>query len=254
MVAVYLVEYFPIARPRALLGHQNYQRLLEQIKYVQKLHPMRTFSGFKISAAGENSTVYSTLREKLSANIQLPYNPDEGDLLLRIRPSSLQTDGWEVMVRLSPRPLSTRTWRIHNMRGALNATIAAAMINMSQPQPFDRFLNMMCGSGTLLVERVLQGPAAVIVGVDTNAEALRGALKNMSVEHADQHILLLNTDATRTPFLEETFDVICADLPWGQLVGSHEQNTALYPSFGRGDTYCGVSSTTYRLNARSNVV
>ncbi len=231
VVAVYLVEYFPIARPRALLGHQNYQRLLEQVRHVQKLNPTRTFSGFRISAAGENSTVYSTLREKLSEDIQLPYNPDEGDLLLRIRPSSLQTDGWEVMVRLSPRPLSTRTWRIHNMKGALNATLAAAMIDMSQPQPSDRFLNMMCGSGTLLVERVLQGPAAVIVGVDTNVEALRGALKNMSVERSDQHILLLNTDATRTPFLEETFDVICADLPWGQLVGSHEQNVSLYPQF-----------------------
>ena len=231
VVAAYLVAYFPIARPRALLGHQNYQQLLEQIRSVQALYPKGTFSGFRISAAGENSTVFSTLYEKLSEDIQLPYNPDEGDLLLRIRPSSLQDDGWEVMIRLSPRPLSTRAWRVHNMKGALNATIAAAMIDMSQPQLSDRFLNMMCGSGTLLIERVIQGPAAVVVGVDTNVEALRGALKNTLVERSGQRILLLNTDATRTPFLEETFDVICADLPWGQLVGSHEKNNALYPQF-----------------------
>jgi len=231
IVAAYLVAYFPIARPRALLGHQNYQHLLEQIRSVQALHPARTFSGFRISAAGEDSTVFSTLREKLSEDTQLPYDPDDGNLLLRIRPSSLQDDGWEVMVRLSPRPLSTRAWRIHNMKGALNATIAAAMIDMSQPHPSDRFLNMMCGSGTLLIERVVQGSAAVVVGVDTNVEALRGALKNTLVERSGQRILLLNTDATQTPFLEETFDVICADLPWGQLVGSHEQNDALYPQF-----------------------
>ena len=231
VVAVYIVEQFAIARPRALLGHQNYQHLLQQIQAVLKLHPSGAFSGLRISAAGENSTVFNTLCESLSKVIQLPFKQDDGDLLLRIRLSSIQATSWEVLIRLTPRPLSTRSWRTFHMQGALNATLAAAMIEMSQPNSSDRFLNLMCGSGTLLIERIAQGPAAVIVGVDTSVEALRGALKNASVGNIAQRILLLNADAMYTPFLEETFDVICADLPWGQLTGSHEQNAILYPKF-----------------------
>lgn len=231
IVAVYLVEQFAIARPRALLGHQNYQHLLQQIKVVLKLHPVGAFSGLRVSAAGENSTMFNALCESLSKDIQLPFKQDDGDLLLRIRLSSLQPDNWEVLIRLTPRPLSTRAWRTFNMQGALNATIAVAMVEMSQPHASDRFLNLMCGSGTLLIERIAQGPAAVIVGVDTHVEALRGVLKNASIGNVAQRILLLDADATHTPFLEETFDVICADLPWGQLTGSHEQNAILYPRF-----------------------
>ena len=35
----------------------------------------------------------------------------------------------------------------------------------------------------------------------------------------------------RFTFLESSFNVICADLPWGQLIGTHEQNTDIYPRF-----------------------
>jgi tRNA G10 N-methylase Trm11 len=31
------------------------------------------------------------------------------------------------------------------------------------------------------------------------------------------------------PFAEASADVICADLPFGQLVGSHQENVHLYP-------------------------
>ena len=32
------------------------------------------------------------------------------------------------------------------------------------------------------------------------------------------------------PFPENSFDVITADLPWGQLIGSHQENEWLYPA------------------------
>jgi len=231
LVAVYLVQQFPVARPRALLGHQNFQALIAEIQTALALHPPHTFTSFRISAAGENSTVFHTLREQISEAIQLPYDAENGDVLLRIRPASPAPDEWEVLVRLTPRPLSARAWRTYNMQGALNATIAATMITLSRPAPTDRFLNMMCGSGTLIIERLAYGPAAVVVGVDIEVDALRGTLKNTEQGDISRHVLLLATNATQLPFLESSFNVICADLPWGQLVGTHEQNSDLYPRF-----------------------
>lgn len=231
IVAVYLVQQFPVGRPRALMGHQNFQALIAEIQTVLALHPTHTFNSFRISAAGENSTIFQTLREQISETIQLPYDAENGDLLLRMHPASLASDAWEVLIRLTPRPLSARAWRTYHMKGALNATVAAAMIALSQPEPTDRFLNMMCGSGTLLVERLAYGPAAVAVGVDIEVDALRGTLKNTEQGDISRYVLLLATDATQLPFLENSFNVICADLPWGQLVGTHEQNNDIYPRF-----------------------
>ena len=229
IVAAYLVQSFPVPRPRALLGHQHYHLLLQKIEEVCRLHPPHTFSGLRINAAGAISPVFSTLKEQLSRDIGLPADEEQGDLLLRVRPASLSVPGWEVLIRLTPRPLSTRTWRVFNMQGAVNATIAAAMIEMTGPRPDDRFLNLMCGSGTLLVERLQKCPAAVAIGCDLDGEALRGAQQNLEQAGVARNVLLCRADATGLPFLSGTFNVLCADVPWGQLTGSHEANRELYP-------------------------
>ncbi|HEU5227462.1 MAG TPA: methyltransferase domain-containing protein [Ktedonobacteraceae bacterium] len=228
VVAVYLVLRFPIPRPRALLGHQQYQQVLQGIKEVRLLHHIATFSGLRISAAGENSSVFAQLKEQLSQDTGLPVI-EEGDLLLRVRPASILQSGWEVLIRLTPRPLSTRPWRVFNMKGALNATVAAAMIELTHPDPTDRFLNLMCGSGTLLVERLQRCPAAVAVGCDLNTEALQGAQLNLERGGVARNVLLFASDATDLPFLPGTFTALCADVPWGQLTGSHQANKTLYP-------------------------
>ena len=150
-------------------------------------------------------------------------------MLLRIRPSSLEASGWELLTRISPRPLSVRPWRVHNMDGALNATIAAVMIEMTSPRPNDRFFNLMCGSGTLLIERLLRCPARAAIGCDIDAAALASAKENLRASKLSSPVELLEMDATALQFPANTFNAICADLPWGQLVGSHQHNADLYP-------------------------
>jgi tRNA (guanine6-N2)-methyltransferase len=229
IVAVSLLEIFAVPRPRALLGHQHYHRLLEQIEQVRRLHPPRTFVGLRISAAGASSSVFSQLKAQLQSDTNLPADVENADLLLRVRPARYASSGWEVLLRLTPRPLATRGWRVYQMKGAMNATVAAAMVEMTDPHPDDRFLNLMCGSGTLLIERLLRGPAAVVVGCDLNSEALRGAQQNLEQSHTAGKVLLCQADATQLPFLPASFRVLCADVPWGQLTGSHETNRGLYP-------------------------
>jgi ubiquinone/menaquinone biosynthesis C-methylase UbiE len=228
VVAVYLVGFFPIPRPLALLGHQSFQRLLGLVRTALDLHRPGDFATFRISAAGEDSPAFARIREELAGYTGLGFEPKNADLLLRVRRAVLHPDGWEVLVRLSPRPLSVRPWRVHNMPGALNATVAAAMVEMTRPRPGDRFLNLLCGSGTLLAERLLRCPARVAVGCDVDPAALAGARANLEAAGLAGAAQLLEMDATRLRFPAGSFDVICGDLPWGQLVGSRRTNPELY--------------------------
>jgi tRNA (guanine6-N2)-methyltransferase len=229
IVAVYLVQHFPVPRPRALLGQQHFQALLQQIETVRRLYPAHIFTSFRVSAAGEDSSTFARIKAEISQATGLTFDPGEGEMFLRIRPSSLEASGWELLTRISPRPLSVRPWRVHNMEGALNATIAAVMIEMTSPRPNDRFLNLMGGSGTLLIERLLRCPASAAIGCDIDAASLASAKENLRASKLTGPVELLEMDATALQFPASAFNAICADLPWGQLVGSHWHNVDLYP-------------------------
>lgn len=227
--AVYLLEHYAVPRPKALLGHQHFTRLIAQINTVRSLHPPDAIRSFRISAAGSTSSVFLRLRDEIKAATGLVYDENEADLLLRVRTADVFRDGWEVLARLTPRPLSARDWRVCDMEGALNATIAAAMIALTGPRPDDRVLNAMCGSGTLLVERMLAGPVDVIGGCDTDPVALRCATANLTASGHVHEVDLFDLDAAKLDLPDACLDMLCADLPWGQLVGSHEANRTLYP-------------------------
>ncbi|MDE0610875.1 MAG: methyltransferase domain-containing protein [Anaerolineaceae bacterium] len=224
-----VVQHFDIPRPAAFLGHQHLTRLLRQIDVVRSLQESGSFRSFRISAAGRDSAVMQRLKEAIARQTGLVYDDREGDLLLRIRKADLHRNGWELLTRLTPRPLSARAWRVCNLPGALNATIAAAMVEMTHPQPDDRFFNLMCGSGTLLVERLLRAPLLAAAGCDTDPHALRCAADNLRASGAAEQAQLFPMDATQLQLPDAGIDVLCADLPWGQLLGSHENNLTLYP-------------------------
>lgn len=226
--AVYLLSHYEIPRPRALLGHQHLTRLVAEIEKVLALHPPNTFETFTISAAGSDSSTFQKIREVVSKATNLTFSPDEADLLLRVRPSAADSEGWDVLTRISPRPLSTRKWRTYNMEGALNATVAAGIVELAQPKPQDKFLNLMSGSGTLLIERLLRSECQLSIGADINLGHLLGAQRNINNSGVHPNGLV-QMDVSRTAFPSNCFDVICADLPWGQLVGSDEENRILYP-------------------------
>ena len=226
--AAYLVLGFAGRRPTALLGHQNLQALVAGVALARKLHPPDAFRSFRLGAAGRDSSTFSRLAAELEWASGLPHDPEGGDLLLRFRPWA--SGGWEALVRLSPRPLATRAWRVRDLPGALNATIAAAMVEMTRPVPGDRFANLACGSGTLLVERLLRGPAREAVGCDLDSTALEATRANVDAAGLAGAVRLVEADATASGLPPGAFDAICADLPYGNLVGSHGDNARLYPA------------------------
>jgi len=227
--SAYLALAFSGRRPTALLGSQNLRALLDRINVIRGLHPPGTICTFRFGAAGRDTSTFRRLAAELEASSGLRHDPDDGELLIRIRPSSRPDDGWEALLRLSPRPLSTRPWRVANYPGALNATIAAAMVELTQPRTDDRFVNLMCGSGTLLVERLVRCRAAEALGVDVSRQALDAARANLAAAGVGARVRLMESDALLTGLDMARYSVLCADLPYGNLVGTHRDNATLYP-------------------------
>lgn len=237
VLAAHLVRHFPVPRPRALLGDEHFRALLAQLALVRALLPPDAYRTLYLSAAGSESSVLTRLKEELARATGLAPSAPEGDLQLRLRRAAHHTAGWEALVRLSPRPLGARPWRVCNLEGSLNATVARAMAIIGRPRPGDAYLNLACGSGTLLVERLLTAPARRAIGCDTSAAALDCARANLAAAglplEGRNAVELWAWDARATPLPERSVDALAADLPFGHLVGSHAENLELYPAILR---------------------
>jgi ubiquinone/menaquinone biosynthesis C-methylase UbiE len=220
-VAVHRYERFQGSRPTVILGDQ---RLREMLKYATSTD---RFTGFRISSPGKDSSAMRRVRDSVAAWTGLPEHP-EGDLLVRIR---RDRDGWEVLVRLTARSLSARRWRVADMPGALHATMAAVMADLTAPQRADRILNLCCGSGTLLAE-CRRGKH--FIGVDNSGTALQAAKTNLAAASRTRKVpvptSLLRANAGRLALTDRSIDVLLCDLPYGHAIGDHQDNRSLYPA------------------------
>jgi tRNA (guanine6-N2)-methyltransferase len=223
--AVYSVEQFEVPRPRALLGDAHFRRLLAQIAAVRKTQPAQ-FTTFQIAAAGSDSSVMERVKREIAAAVGIPH-ADSGDLLIRILPDD---GGWRTLVRLTPRPLTTRSWRIENYEGALNGAVAYCMALLTQPQPGDTVVNLGSGSGSLLIERCFAGAARQVIGIERDPAVIELARANVRASGTQRRVRLICADMRALPLTDSSADALLADLPFGQRVGSHADNLALYPA------------------------
>ena len=228
VLAVYLLETYDIPRPKAFMGHQHLTKLTEQIKKVRELSPHNAYTTIHINAAGAGSSVMQRLLGELATATKLEADPHEGDLLIRLRRAA-HGNGWDALVRLSPRPNATRDWRVVNVPGALNAAVAHAMALLSDPTPDDTVLNVACGSGSLAIERAIASDAAQILACDNDMDMIETALQNISSAGLDERVEVRAWDATEIPLSTGSVDVALADLPFGHKVGNHRDNRELYP-------------------------
>jgi hypothetical protein len=226
VLSVYLVCPFDVPRPRALMGHAHFSRLLAAAQSVCQVYPPQTFATLGISAAGADTPVMQRLQTMLAAHLGIPAAPGECDLLFRIRPAA--QGGWEVLIRLSPKPLSVRPWRVCDVRGALNAAVAHCLVLLTQPAAGDYFLNLGCGSGTLLVER-MSFAAQRVSGCDSDPAMRCCAEANLRASGHVDAVELVDWDMGALPLPDGSVDALCADLPFGLAVGSHAENVRLYP-------------------------
>ena len=229
VVAAYASVVFDVARPRTLISPEHVATIAAHVRALPS-----KFASFRVSAAGSESDDMQRLRRAVAEATGLTDDPDDGELLIRLRKAG---DKWEVLLRLTPRPLSARAWRTERYEGGLNATIAAAIVQLTDPRPTDRFADLMCGSGTLLIERLLAGPATRVAGFDIDADAIavtKTHLRNAAIRGAK--VDLYNEDILT---VDGEFDVMVVNPPWGTSVGSHEANAELYPALLRAAARLG---------------
>jgi tRNA (guanine6-N2)-methyltransferase len=290
-LAIYLLERFDVPRPKALLGDRHLRAVLVQTDAVLALMPRGTYRTFMLGAAGSGSTVMARLKAELARHTGLREVDEEGELLIRVRPSphcpspvacsrllapeaqhqseagsreepqvgSRKRTGWDVLVRISPRPLATRDWRVCDVEGTLQATVAHVMALLTRPAADDVYLNLGCGSGTLLIERASAAPARRLIGCDIAPRAIACAQANIAayLKGGRGAFELYDWDARRLPMADASVDAITADLPFGHLVGSHDENVALYPQLmdeaarvARPGTRCVLITAEVRLMER----
>ncbi|MBL8145609.1 MAG: RNA methyltransferase [Anaerolineae bacterium] len=225
--SAFQVETFAVPRPKALLGDQHFRRLADAVSNVTAAYhqPARTFT---VAAAGSDSSVMLRLREAISRATGLTDAGGEGDLLIRLM-RARETNGWDVLLRLTPRPISARNWRVCSFPGALNATVASAMAQLTLPRPNDTFVNLMSGSGSILLERRLLMSYVVGIGIDHDPERISCAAENAVAARLTGQVRWMLADARSIPLPSASAHAITADLPFGQRVGRHEENVELYP-------------------------
>lgn len=228
VVSVFRLQHFSISSPRELLSDRPLRKLIQQIDFSQRACSNYSWKSFRISAAGKTSDVMKNIIDKIHSISGLQYDCDNGEMVIKVRPSSSALGGWEVLTRLTPRPLATRKWRVCNTPGALNGTIAAAMLRLLAPERNDSLLNLMCGSGSLMIEAVNNHKLELVVGCDTNKEMLEKAKVNIETANLNGKIMLLQSDISALPFANRTFELVCADPPWGERIGQRKDNEVLY--------------------------
>jgi predicted RNA methylase len=224
IVAAFLVVTFDVRGPGSLGKPAHLDRIVDAMARARRIcqshgQPMNTF---RIDAAGSGSTTYRQLRERIAEASGLRHDAVEGHCLLRFRPAPGRV-GWDVLVRLWPRSLTARGWRVAAVPGALNASVAAAAVRLTKPTASDRVLNLMCGSGTLLVERALIAPAEGLVGVDVDPRAVAASAANLAAAGVGRGVRLVQGDISGSGWEGgRPFDVVLADPPWGDKVGRAE--------------------------------
>jgi tRNA (guanine6-N2)-methyltransferase len=254
VVAVFTVLTFDVPRPKSLSSGEYFPQIVDAVRASARLDNARTF---RFEAAGRDSSVFVRLAAQLAEATRLAYDDTstsgrsgaqvsharhishdspgneraehaDGAVVLRFRRTPTRDEGWDVLVRLGSRPSSARAWRVADFPGAVNATIAAAIVRLAGVHAEDRVVNLMCGSATLLVERLLAGPAACAIGVDVSSEAIAAATANLAAAGLTDRAELVEADMRSDAWRTGPFDLVLADPPWGTLVGTHATNPDLH--------------------------
>ncbi|WP_114854757.1 methyltransferase domain-containing protein [Brachybacterium sp. YJGR34] len=214
----------PARRPRELLETSVQQRLGELWADVERQRPRQRFQGLRLEAAGSDTPEMRRVAEALAERTGVSTDP-EGDLVARVRRGGAPGT-WQVMLRTTPRPLATRAWRTVNYPGAVNATIAATVLDLLQVGAEDSVLDMTCGSGTFLIEQLHDVAPARAVGTDLEPAAIDAARLHQRAARRRGRIDWLIGDV-RELEIEPGFTRMVTNPPWGTLHGEHAENEQL---------------------------
>lgn len=185
------------------------------------------FKTFEIICAGSNSPKIRNIAEYIQRTCKLTEKED-GDIKTHIVKSD---EIWEVGIQITPKPLSFRDYKIKNMSGAMNPTIAYAMNSLCELENVNSYLNIFSGSATLLIEAGQCYPnLKQLIGFDNDKKHISLAIQNIKKAGLIKKIKLKEKNIFDKPDLGR-FDVITSDLPFGMCISKNEDLENLYRCF-----------------------
>jgi len=160
---------------------------------------------------------------------------ERGDHSWRPADDDADVEVWATMIgnelmlamRLSDDRMRQREYKIAHLPGSLRPSVAAAMVWLSEPRDDDVFLDPMCGVGTVLIERAHMGRYAMLLGGDSDDEALAAARENIGLRY--KPIEIRRWDAVALGLDDSSVSRIVTNMPWGIRHGAHSDNRRLYP-------------------------
>ncbi|NLE43214.1 MAG: RNA methyltransferase, partial [Chloroflexi bacterium] len=132
-------------------------------------------------------------------------------------------------IRLSDQSMRHRDYQDVNLPASLRPSVAAAMVLLTQPEQHDVFMDPMCGSGTIVAERMLAGPSRAILGGDIVWDRVYASNRNL--RRVRGRSLVTHWDATTLPVEVESVGKLAVNLPFGKQIGSRSEVEKLYPRF-----------------------
>lgn len=137
-------------------------------------------------------------------------------------------------VRISDQPLSRRTYRVVNVRGALRPTVAAALLRIANPRGGRlRVWDPFCGSATILCEAA--GLGYEVWGTDIDPDAVDASRENIAAVNREywSHIQRADSTLPKTWKKHQSATAVVTNLPWGKQVAIKSKQ-ALYDSVSAG--------------------
>lgn len=134
-------------------------------------------------------------------------------------------------LRLSDRSMRHRYKKKVELPASLRPSVAAALVRLTTPQPDDVFLDPMCGSGTILLERMHAGPYTKILGGDIDEARVDAARQNLPQNRKGRKKNLISVrqwDAQSLPLEDQTINKVATNLPFGKQIGSRQNLETLY--------------------------
>ena len=134
-------------------------------------------------------------------------------------------------LRLSDRTMRHRYNKRVELPASLRPSMAGAMVYLTEPEAGDVFLDPMCGSGTIMLERIHSGPYQEILGGDydqTRVDATRQNLPQRRKGRKAARIEVRQWDARELPLTDGSVSKVATNLPFGKQIGTQQELEALY--------------------------
>jgi putative N6-adenine-specific DNA methylase len=228
---------------------------------VAEVPSVAALQALELSAYGERFEVDAFGEDAGRWGGALPSTVGAVKLVLR----GLKRGRCQVSLDTSGELLHFRGYRQEVGRAPMRETLAAGVLQLAKWQPGETLMDVMCGSGTILIEaaeraaglapgrnrafaferfpshdeaawralpRTREAVKTVLLGSDLNAGALGTARRNAKRAGVFEALTLERLDATKLPRREVPPGLVVANLPYGKRVGARDELGRLYTQLG----------------------